>query len=217
MAKLTDIPFELLPFLTLVQLTTLSKECYTRSREALKFKNRGYELLTYFASVPTERRKNLIVYSTKTSDIWSMWQQLGIRVFGRRVNSLVFLDSVPCDVSVSVSIRDQVFDIGVSSQHMIQIDTPYALFGHIHPNVAAATSAFVDTINSMLGNIVYDDVWWQTSQITFFEIDLVYMACYRHERLVINYRDSYVYTDMSSSDYLRVSANSMRVYLSLLI
>lgn len=217
MAKLTDIPFELLPFLTLVHLTTLSKECYTRSREALRFKNRGDELLTYFASVPRERRKNLIVYSTNMYDVWSMWQQLGVRMFGRRVNAFVLLDVAPCNVSVSTTIRDRVFDIGVSSHHIIRIDTPYTLFSRVHSNIAAAISSSVDTINSMFGNTEYDDVWWQTSPISFFEIDLVHMACYCHDRLVIKYQEDFVYTDMMLSDYFRVSGNSMREYLSLLL
>lgn len=217
MAKLTDIPFELLPFIALVQFTTLSKECYRLSREALCFKNRGYELLAYFASVPLERRKSLIVYSTNVSDVWFMWQELGIRMFGRRVNTFVILDVTPCNISVSTTMRDQVFDISVSSHHVIRIDAPYALFCRIHPSVAAATNSLVDTINSMFGDTQYDHVWWQTSPITFFEIDLVYMACYRHDRLVINYQEDFVYTDMMSSDYFRVSGNSMREYLPLLL
>lgn len=217
MAKLTDIPFGLLPFITLVHLTTLSKECYMISREALKFKNRGDELLAYFASVPLERRKDLIMYSTNMYDMWSMWQQLGIKMFGKRVNAFVFLDVAPCNVSVSTIIRDQEFDIGVSSHHIINIDTPYAMFCRIHPNVTAAINSLVDTINSMFGDTQYDDVSWQTSPISFFEIDLVYMACYRHDRLVINYQEDFVHTDMMLFDYFRVSGNSMREYLPLLL
>jgi len=220
MASILDIPLFYLPFLTLVHLSTLSKECFHRSREALKLKNRGHELLTYFASVPLEKRTSLITNSITIHDAWAMWEALAIKTFDRKVNSIFLQKAAACEVDISTTHYNNQLNIEVSSQHIMTVETPYILLGGlkgvVHPSVRSATSMWVHTMNQMLdNNNAYSEVWWRTAPLTYFEINMVFMSCYRHNNVVISSIDGVAETSFDV-DPCRVSANSMMVYLSLL-
>jgi hypothetical protein len=117
MANILDIPLFCLPFLTLVHLTVLSKECCVRCREALHLKNRGHELLTYFASVPFEKRSALVTESTTINDTWLMWKEIGLKTFGRYPISMFLLKAAPCSVDVCTSHRNDNLNMDIFSTY----------------------------------------------------------------------------------------------------
>jgi hypothetical protein len=218
MASILDIPLFCLPFLTLVHLTVLSKECCAKSRDALTIKNRGHEMLTYLASLPMEKRASIVMNSISIHDVWILWKQVGLKTFGRHVDTIIFQKAEPCEVDICTTHRNEQFNMEVSSQFVIRMDTPYIMFGgltgFLHPSIEAATTSWINVIEMMIKANQYDDVWWRTAPLTFFEIDLMFSACWRHNNIVVGSMDGEVHAS-TPYDRFRVSANSVRSYLTI--
>lgn len=81
MTTLLDIPFCCLPFMLLINLTVISKECCLRSKEALRLKDRGQELITYFKSLPLNHRESKINMRLSNLDTWFIWLKMASNVF----------------------------------------------------------------------------------------------------------------------------------------
>ncbi len=189
MAHLTDIPFHLFSFLLLIKLSITSKQSHARCREALKLKNRGEELIAHFANMPTETREMKIRYQVSSMDTWHMWMYLGFKVFGPSQNTLIFLSGDPMTVDVCTTHRNDAYNIDVSSQHSIDMVAPRTLFPNVlQSSMCQFLRSWTMVIDSLLltDTSNYIDLWWRTSDITVYEVDLVHHVCYQYTNVVIS-------------------------------
>jgi hypothetical protein len=219
-----DIPFYCLPFFLLVQLTTLSKECYTRGKEALYHKDRGGELFKYFASMDYQVREYKIDHYLCALDTWHMWFYLSNRLFGSCQTSFVFLKAAPCAIDICTTHRNNVFHIEVSGQQSMDILAPYLLFGNIanliQPSVDKLVSFIDNIMKDMMGvssstSSLYDDIWWRTSPLTFYEVDLAHNVYYQFADVVITSVNSDVQISIPYRR-TRVAASTVRNHLAIL-
>lgn len=190
MATLLDVPFYCFPFMLLINLSVLSKECCQRSREALKLKDRGEELINYFAKVPFSSRETKINLYLSSLDTWYIWMKLASKVFASSQSSFVFMRPSPCSVDVCTIHRNHLFNMEVSTQHSMDMVTPHMLFASINNILQPSFAKMLDTwrhiMTILLGpNASYDDVWWHTSPMTFYEVDLVHNVYYQYADAVI--------------------------------
>lgn len=188
-----DLPFECLPFMLLVNLSVLSKECCVRSREALRLKNRGKEILAYLKTIPFPLRQPKVASALSSLDTWHIWLHLAAKVFGPTQTSFIFMKSAACSIDISTVHRNHECNMEISSQHTLDILSPYALFSNsiyhiLQPTMFDMIAMIKICMKSMLGcgtRAVYDSVWWQTSPITFYEVDLVHNVYYQYADMII--------------------------------
>lgn len=220
MANLLDIPFFCLPFMVLVNLTVLSKECHQRSKDALKLKDRGNELITYFKSIPLSLRETKTSYMTHM-DIWHVWMKMASKVFPSSQPSFVFMRPAPCSVDVCTTLRDHTFNMEVSTQHSMDLVTPQMLFASIENLLQPSLAKMIDMLQMIMtillgAKTVYDEVWWRTSPITFYEVDLVHNVYYQYVDAVITCIDGTMNVSIEHRR-TRVAPSTVRQYLPVLM
>ena len=87
----------------------------------------------------------------------------------------------------------------------------------LQPSLAKMIDTWHNIMTVMLGvNTVYDEVWWRTSPITFYEVDLVHHVYYQYADAVITCIDG---TMSVSVEYrrTRVAPDTVRAHLPKLI
>lgn len=189
-----NVPFYCLPFMLLVNLSVLSRECCIRSREALKLKNRGAEILAYLKTVPFPIREQKASIALSAMDTWHIWLHLAAKVFGPMQTSFIFMRSEACSIDVSTTHRIHEYQMEISSQHSMDLLSPYILFGNkidniLRPSMFEMIAMLKLAMASLLGQgtlAQYSDVWWQTSAVTFYEIDLAHNVYYQYADVVIS-------------------------------
>jgi hypothetical protein len=108
----------------------------------------------------------------------------------------------------------------VSSQHNVDLATPYLLFGSLtnllKPTIYDMITLLQIVFNTILNSSSYSEVWWRTSPITFYEIDMAHMVCYQYSDVTITYIDD---TTHLSIPYrrTRIPESEVRGYLSVLL
>lgn len=221
MAKLLDIPFYCLPFMLLAQLTTISKECCMRSREAMKVKDRGQELAKYLAALSPEAR-NTKIGRLFNMDMWYIWMHLAIKIFGPMPQAtMTFLKTAPMTVDVCTTHRNNVFHIEVSAQHYMDILAPHMLFATLDNMLKPSVYDVVQNIKIILnfligGGATYDELWWRTSPITFYEVDMVHNVYYQYADVTLAYINGDVSTSIPHRR-TRVQADVIRNELTSLL
>lgn len=127
----------------------------------------------------------------------------------------------PCSVDVCTTHRNQFFNLEVSTQHVMDVVTPFMLFGNINHILQPSLASMVDMwrliINVLLDlNTSYDEVWWRTSPMTFYEVDLVHNVYYQYANVVITCINGV--TSMSFEHRrTRVASDTVRSHLGELI
>lgn len=191
MTTILDIPFCCLPFMLLIKLTVLSKECRQRAKEALHFKDRGHELITFFKGVPFNLRESKINLYLSSLDTWYIWMSMASKVFPSTQTSFMFIRPAPCSVDICTTHRNRAFNLEVSTQHSMDMVTPHLLFGNINyllqPSLVKMVEMWEYIMSILLGATTtsYDEVWWRTSPLTFYEVNLVHNVYYQYADVVI--------------------------------
>lgn len=191
MVKLLDIPFYCLPFFTLVQLTTVSKEIRARSVEALKVKNRGEELTKYLAALSHDVRDAKITGIT-VIDTWFIWMHLAATIFSPTQTLINFMKSAPMSVDICTTHRNTPLQLEVSAQHYMDILEPYRLFGELRNLLQSSVYDVIQVLKTIMtclfgGTAAYDELWWRTSPITFYEVDLVHNVYYQYADVTLTF------------------------------
>lgn len=207
--------------MVLVNLSVLSKECHNRSSEALRIKDRGYEMVKHFRSIPFHMREYRVQWALSAIDTWYVWMHLANRVFGHTQRSFVFMRPTPCSIDVCTTHRNEQFNMEVSAQHSMDIVSPFLLFGSINnilqPSTTRMVSIWQSIMQSMLGTTTtYSEVWWRTSPMTFYEVDLAHSVYYQYADVSIVSVNGDAHLSMPYRR-TRVAVNTVREHIANLI
>ena len=127
-------------------------------------------------------------------DAWHMWMHLASQALGPTQPCVVVFKAAPMTVDVCTAHNCPIYDMEVSSQHIINLGTPYMLLGTggsmLYPTVYDAVVAIKSLMTVMLGhNVTYSEVWWRTSPLTLFELDMAHMVCYQYADVTVSHID----------------------------
>jgi hypothetical protein len=192
MARFQDIPFMCLPFLALVQCTVLSKECCKLAKEALHLKDRGQGLVEHLKECHILFRFPKLNKGFNTLDIWSVWNHMAKVT---KSSTLVFMRWNPFTIHVSTEVDFPAFGIHSSSQQMVSVQLPYyncrKVTEMLQPTFALACTQISYMIHMLIGSDnpkVFTDVFWETSPLTFYAVDVSRCTVHMYEGVVISFQ-----------------------------
>jgi hypothetical protein len=161
-------------------------------------KNRGEEIIAFLKTIPLPLREQRINVKISPLDIWQIWLHLASEYVGPSQTSFVFMKYAPCYIDVYTTHRHHMNHMETSSVHTLDILSPYVLFGNniryiLQPSIYDIITVLKCSMRHILGcddGIVYDYMYWHTSLVTFYEVDLAHKVYYQYADVTLTCIDN---------------------------